>query len=337
MTPGELEALIGGPPESDGLFALARRTCDKTYGRRVFVRGLVEYTSFCRRGCLYCGLRRQNAAQMRYRMTPDEIVAAVRHGFDLGFHSFVLQGGEDAFFSAELLCDLVRRIKESCPGCAVTLSAGELPEAELEALGRAGTDRYLLRHETADGEHYSFLHDDDPGGKSRKSCLYALKRLGFQTGAGFMVGSPGQTAAHLAADLVFLRELQPHMVGIGPFLPATGTPFAHHTPGSADLTLRMVALTRLLLPRAMLPATTAMNTLVSGGRTLALGAGANVVMPNLTPARYLGGYAIYDGKAVTGAESAEQLTALADSLARSGYEADFSRGDAVKEQKVLSL
>ncbi len=293
------------------------------YGRRVFFRGLIEFTNHCARNCLYCGLRAANGGVHRYRMTPDEILDCVRKGHAMGFRSFVLQGGEDPVYHGGPMLDVVARIKSEYPDSALTLSIGELSPSLYRSLKAAGADRYLLRHETANDRHYRQLHPLGMSLEARKACLWTLKDLGYAVGAGFMVGSPGQTWATLADDLAFLRELQPDMVGIGPFLPQSDTPFADERRGSLALTLAMVALVRLLLPKATLPATTALGALVPGGRELALQCGANVVMPNLTPIRYREDYALYDGK--SGVDS--DLQKMVDSITKAGFQPDFGRGD----------
>ncbi len=297
------------------------------YGHRVFFRGLVEFSNVCRMDCYYCGLRRGNKGVRRYRLSPEEILCCVRAGRERGFHSFVLQGGEDGVYNGGQMVNVVERIKAEFPGAALTLSMGELPPEMYKRLRQAGADRYLLRHETADAAHFARLHPPAQTLDSRKRCLFALKELGFQVGAGFMAGSPGQTFETLAQDMLFLKALQPEMVGIGPFLPQSDTPFAGEPPGSLSLTLTMLALVRLLLPQAMLPATTALGTLVPGGRELGLRAGANVVMPNLTPTERRGDYLLYDGKIGIDSGVDEGLRQIMDSVAVAGFTPDFGRGD----------
>ncbi len=318
-----MEGWIGGLSSPLVLAADAARR--PHYSHAVFFRGLVEFTNHCARGCLYCGLRAPNAAVHRYRMSSEAVLDCVRGGYARGFRSFVLQGGEDAYDRGARMVDLVARIKSAFPDAALTLSIGELPASLYRALRDAGADRYLLRHETADADHYARLHPTGMTLAARKSCLFTLKDLGYAVGAGFMVGSPGQTYQTLAQDLAFLGELQPDMVGIGPFLPQFDTPFADQPPGSLALSLAMVALVRLLLPKATLPATTALGALVPGGRELALHCGANVVMPNLTPACYRADYALYDGK--TGVDS--DLEKMVRSIEAAGFTPDFGRGDPI--------
>ena len=307
------------------LLAEADALRQRYFGKRVFLRGLIEYSNHCVRGCLYCGLREPNRHVKRYRLSAKEILACVRRGHQLGFQSFVLQGGEDPHYNGGGMVDVVAQIKAEFPHCAITLSMGELPDEMYARLRAVGADRYLLRHETANAEHYAKLHPASMRLQSRVRCLETLRGLGFAVGAGFMVGTPHQTQETLAEDLVFLRHLQPDMVGIGPFLPQSDTPFAKASPGALAMTLTMLALTRILLPRAPMPATTALGTLIPSGRELGLRCGANVVMPNLTPAERRPDYLLYDGK--IGIDSnLRQITAAIESI---GQIPDFSRGDPI--------
>lgn len=306
---------------------LARKVAQSHFGTGVYVRALIEISSYCRNNCYYCGLRCSNSAVSRYRLGKDDILESCRVGASLGFNTFVLQGGEDPVQSDEWLADVVSAIRAEHPGRAITLSVGERGTAAYEAFRRAGADRYLLRHETADEEHYSHLHPSSMSASGRQQCLYELKRLGYQVGSGMMVGSPGQQTAHLVEDLMFLDRLQPQMIGIGPFIPATGTPFAAEPHGSAGMTLLLISLLRIRFPSALIPATTALATLLPDGTIRGILAGANVVMPNITPAVYRNRYTIYDNKKSTGSESAEQLTLLSNDLAKIGYRIDFGRGD----------
>lgn len=311
--------------------AKAEELRDLHYGRRVFLRGLIEFTSYCKNNCYYCGLRRDNKAAERYRLTKEQIVECCDYGASLGFHTFVLQGGEDGRFTDELLCDIVRSIKTAHPDCAVTLSLGERSFESYKSLREAGADRYLLRHETATADHYSKLHPSELTLDERKRCLYDLKSLGFQVGAGFMVGSPYQTAENLASDLLFLRELQPQMVGIGPFIPHRDTPFKAEPAGSLELTLFMLALTRILLPRVLLPATTALGTIAPDGRERGILAGANVVMPNLSPIDVRKKYLLYNDKLCSGDETAEHIKELAARFSKINCVLDMSRGDSLNK------
>ncbi len=326
-----LSALIAGQNPELAAYAAEKASAlrDEIYGRRVFLRGLIEFTNICRCDCYYCGIRRSNEAAERYRLTEAEILSAVTHGKELGFHTFVLQGGEDGHFSDAVLAGLIQRIKAIAPEAAVTLSVGERSPESYRILRKAGADRYLLRHETADPEHYAMLHPKKQTSEARKRCLWELKAAGYQVGSGFMVGSPGQTPAHLAEDLAFLYELKPQMVGIGPFVPHKDTPLGGHPAGSADQTIFLLSLVRLMLPRVLLPATTALGTILPDGRERAVQAGANVVMPNLSPVSVRQKYSLYDNKLCTGDETAEAVQALRSRFAAIGYTVDLSRGDAL--------
>ena len=281
----ELIFLIAGRNRDTELYAreLARQVRERTYGNRVFIRGLIEFTNYCKNDCYYCGIRRSNKKAARYRLTKEDILDCCRQGYELGFRTFVLQGGEDGYFTVERLTELIREIKNGYPDCALTLSVGEKKEEEYRAFREAGADRYLLRHETADPDHYRILHPEPLSLENRKHCLFLLKKLGFQTGAGFMVGSPGQTPETLAEDFLFLKKLDPEMVGIGPFISHGDTPFREQPDGTMEDTLFYLALLRLMLPRVLLPATTALGTIHPSGREKGILSGANVVMPNLSP------------------------------------------------------
>jgi len=326
----ELTALIDcqDPEIREALRARAEAKRREIFGDAVYIRGLIEFTSYCRHDCYYCGLRRSNGQAERYRLQPEQILSCCEHGYQLGFRTFVLQGGEDPWFTEQRLAALIYRIKERWPDCALTLSEGERSRRTYAAWKAAGADRYLLRHETADARHYGMLHPPELSFANRRRCLYDLKDLGYQVGAGMMVGSPFQNARHLAEDLLFLRELAPQMVGIGPFIPHHGTPFAHCPPGSRDTTLTLVSLTRLLLPEALLPATTALSTVDGQGRELGIRAGANVVMPNLSPKDVRGKYLLYDNKANFGAEAAEDIQLLQQRMQAIDYRIVVDRGDA---------
>lgn len=300
----------------------------KHYGNRIFARGLIEFTNICKNNCLYCGIRGENTGVKRYRLSKEQILSCCKTGRELGFSTFVLQGGEDLYYTDKIMCDIIYSIKSQYPDCAVTLSVGEKTKETYKEYKRAGADRFLLRHETANKEHYEKLHPKEMSFENRKRCLYELKELGFQTGAGFMVGSPYQTYENLAEDLLFLKELKPHMVGIGPFLSHHETPFKNFENGSYELTLTMLALTRLLIPDVLLPATTALATLrPKCGRTDAFKVGANVVMPNLTLPEYRGDYLLYDNKLSSGNEAAQSVKNIEKEIIKSGNILDMSRGD----------
>ena len=309
------------------LTSLAGEARKASYGNRVFFRGLIEFSSYCKNDCYYCGIGRSNGKAIRYRLTKDEILDCCRAGYVLGFRTFVLQSGEDAFFSDTVLCGIVIGIKELFPDCAVTLSVGERSRGSYQRLFAAGADRYLLRHETADETHYMRLHPPEQTLKNRIRCLYDLKEIGYQVGAGFMVGSPFQSYETLAEDIIFLRGLQPHMVGIGPFIPHKDTRFASLGSPPPRMTLIMLSLVRCLLPKVLMPATTALATADPNGREKGLLAGANVVMPNLTPCNHRKDYSLYDNKLCTGTESAEGLSILKREIEGLGLKPDFSRGD----------
>lgn len=328
----EYEALIiasDDPEVREPLRKEALRLRQKYYGDKIYIRGLIEYTNYCKNNCYYCGIRRDNRNAQRYRLTKDQILGCCKTGYMLGFRTFVLQGGEDPFYTDEMTADIVASIKENWPECAVTLSIGEKSYEAYKLYREAGADRYLLRHETADDAHYRFLHPKELSLANRKQCLYNLKELGYQVGAGFMVGSPGQTPQTLAEDMVFLKDLVPHMVGIGPFIPHHDTKFAHEPAGSVDLTLFMLSVIRVALPTVLLPATTALGTMDPMGREKGFLAGANVVMPNLSPLSTRKKYELYDNKICTGDEAAECLGCLARRTALVGCRIVKDRGDAV--------
>lgn len=317
------------PAAAEHLFELARDVRHLHYGHDVYIRGLIEFTSYCKNDCLYCGLRKSNTNAQRYRLTKDDILACCNSGYNLGFRTFVLQGGEDGYFTDERLCDIVSQIRHQFPDCAITLSVGERSLDSYRQLYDAGADRYLLRHETYDAEHYGRLHPPQLSAAHRRQCLWNLKKTGYQVGTGFMVGSPYQTPENLADDMLFLTKLNPQMVGIGPFVPHHDTPFAHIPGGTVELTLFMLGLIRLLLPRVLLPATTALGTIAKDGREQGILAGANVIMPNLSPPDVREKYLLYDNKLCTGTEAAESLNQLKDQMNKIGYHIVVGRGDSL--------
>ncbi|MGN0613241.1 MAG: [FeFe] hydrogenase H-cluster radical SAM maturase HydE [Porcipelethomonas sp.] len=323
----ELLKIISDSSSDQLLFDAADRVRRKIYGTDVFIRGLVEISNYCKNNCIYCGIRRDNKNVRRYRLSPEEIFSCCQDGYDLGFRTFVIQGGEDSFYSDELLEELIKKIKAAFPDCAVTLSLGERSEESFRRLFKAGADRYLLRHETADPEHYRRLHPAEMSYDNRINCLKLLKKIGYQTGAGFMVGSPYQTRENLVKDLMFIKELMPEMVGIGPFISQKDTPFCDFENGTLRDTLVMVALTRLIHPHALIPSTTALGTIHPQGRELGLKAGANVVMPNLSPTRFRKLYSLYDNKICTGDESAQCRKCLETRVKSAGYNIVTDRGD----------
>ncbi|MCH5321452.1 MAG: [FeFe] hydrogenase H-cluster radical SAM maturase HydE [Eubacterium sp.] len=312
---------------ADYLFKNASEVRESIYGNKIYIRGLIEFTNYCKNNCYYCGIRRDNKCTDRYRLSPDEIIGCADYGYELGFRTFVLQGGEDPYYTDDILCDIVRKLKENHPDCAVTLSLGERSFDSYKALKDAGADRYLLRHETSDSGHYGKLHPDDMSFQNRLDCLENLKKLGYHVGAGFMVGSPFQTEENLANELLFLKKLNPHMVGIGPFIAHKDTPFFDQPSGTAELTLFMLGLIRLTLPNILLPATTALGTIDPLGREKGIRAGANVVMPNLSPLNVRKKYMLYDNKICTGDEAAQCIECLKRRIATTGCEIEISRGD----------
>ena len=309
---------------------LARRAAavrDRVYGKEVFIRGLIEFTNYCRNDCNYCGIRRSNRNCSRYRLTQEQILGCCEAGYDLGFRTFVLQGGEDPWFTRERITELVRAIKGKFPDCALTLSVGEKDRETYQEWFDAGADRYLLRHETADPDHYGLLHPKELSLENRMRCLRDLKDIGYQTGCGFMVGSPGQTPQMILRDLRFIQEFRPQMVGIGPFIPHKDTMYRDENAGSAALTLRLLTILRLMLPDVLLPATTALGTVLGDGRQQGMLHGCNVVMPNLSPEDVREKYALYDNKLSFGAEAAESVQLLKASMAAIGHQVVTDRGD----------
>lgn len=312
------------------LFEKARQVRILYYGHDVYMRGLIEFTNYCRNDCYYCGIRKSNCNAERYRLTKEQILECCDVGYELGFRTFVLQGGEDGYYTDKILADIVSSIKAKYPDCAITLSLGEKSYESYKLLYEAGADRYLLRHETANAQHYSKLHPPVMSLKNRKQCLYNLKEIGYQVGCGFMVGSPFQTTECLVDDLMFIKELQPHMVGIGPFTPHKDPLFAGNPAGTLELTLFLLGIIRLMLPYVLLPATTALGTIHPKGRELGILAGANVVMPNLSPKEVRSKYLLYDNKICTGDEAAECRMCLTHRIESIGYKLVVSRGDCKK-------
>lgn len=302
----------------------------KIYGNQVFVRGLIEISNICKNDCYYCGIRKSNGNCDRYRLTREDILACCQKGYELGLRTFVMQGGEDGYFSDEVLCGIISEIKENYSDCAVTLSMGERSRESYKALYEAGADRYLLRHETADELHYRKLHPQEMSFSHRMDCLKDLKEIGYQTGCGFMVGSPYQTVENLAKDLKFIEEFQPDMCGIGPFIPHKDTRFGQKPAGSVEQTCYLLSLIRLINPPVLLPATTALGTLDPFGREKGMKAGANVVMPNLSPLSVRKKYMLYDNKISTGQESAQGIEELRKRMRDIAYEVVTDRGDIKK-------
>ncbi len=329
LTEKEFLTLLTGMDAEDKQYLRekARSEALRRFGNLIYTRGLIEFTNYCKNDCYYCGIRRSNRNITRYRLSQEQILDCCREGFELGFRTFVLQGGEDGSFRDEEIVEMIRRIKESFPECALTLSIGEKSYDSYLKYYEAGADRYLLRHETASEEHYAKLHPAGLSLKNRKECLLNLKKIGYQVGAGFMVGSPGQRMEHIVEDLFFLKELGPQMIGIGPFLPHHETPFAQEEKGSMELTLLLISILRLMLPNSLLPATTALGTIHPGGREEGILSGANVVMPNLSPTTVRKNYELYDNKICTGDEAAECRFCLSRRMEKIGYELAVDRGD----------
>jgi biotin synthase len=308
--------------------AQAREVSQSVFGTKIYVRGLIEFTNYCKNDCYYCGIRRSNQEAERYRLTREDILECCKEGWKLGFRTFVLQGGEDGYFQDAWYEETIRSIKEQHPECAITLSIGERTVESYRRLFAAGADRYLLRHETADSRHYRKLHPPELSLEHRKECLYQLKEIGYQVGCGFMVGSPGQSMEQLAMDMEFIKKLRPHMVGIGPFIPAANTPFCQEERGSLELTLFLLSLLRLQEKEVLLPATTALGTIHPRGREMGILAGANVVMPNLSPVSVRKKYSLYDNKICTGEEAAECRGCLNRRIESVGYRIVSDRGDS---------
>ena len=331
LTDDELAAVLlcDAPGFDEYLAEKARRVRESYYGKDVYLRGLIEISNICRNNCYYCGIRCGNANAERYRLSKEQILSCCDIGYELGFRTFVLQGGEDPFYTDELIVSIISDIKEKYPDCAVTLSLGEFEKESYQKFFDAGADRYLLRHETADKNHYEMLHPAEMLFDHRMQCLRDLKEIGYQVGTGMMVGSPYQTTEHLVKDLRFLKEFKPEMVGMGPFIPHHDTQFANYKAGTVQMTVRLLAIIRLLLPDVLLPATTALGTIDPIGREKGLLAGANVIMPNLSPNDVREKYLLYDNKIISGDEAAEAVRDMAKRIFSVGYEAVIARGDHV--------
>ncbi len=331
----ELVTLLNGFGKDDSqyLFSKARSVAHKFYENKIYVRGLIEFSNYCKNDCYYCGIRKSNLNVDRYRLSKEDILSCCAQGYELGFRTFVLQSGEDLWYSDDKLIDIISSIRNAYKDCAITLSIGEKTHDQYVKYRNAGADRYLLRHETADEEHYARLHPEELSGRNRKNCLHDLKKIGYQVGAGFMVGAPYQTVENLAEDLLFLKNLQPEMIGIGPFISHKDTPFAHFENGKLELTLFLIGILRLMIPNALIPSTTALGTINPNGRELGILAGANVVMPNLSPVGVRKKYLLYDNKICTGEEAAECRSCLHNRMQKIGYEILVDRGDVQSVEK----
>lgn len=315
----ELLKLLSTNEYDSELHTLAYEVRREIYGEDVYIRGLIEISNYCKNDCYYCGIRRGNKSAVRYRLTKDDILACCEEGYKLGFRTFVMQGGEDPYYTDDVMCGIVSAVRERYSDCAITLSLGERSYESYLALYNAGANRYLLRHETANAEHYGKLHPQSMNLQNRKDCLFNLKEIGYQVGSGFMVGSPYQTTENLVEDLRFLQKLSPDMIGIGPYVTHAQTPFASFENGSVELTLRLLSVLRLMFPYVLLPSTTALGTLHPQGRELGLKAGANVVMPNLSPVKVRKLYELYENKICTGEEAAQCRGCLEKRVEAAGY------------------
>ena len=330
LSHSEFRELLTTDIYDEMLFKSADEIRRNIYGTDVYIRGLIEFTNYCKNNCYYCGIRCENKNALRYRLTKDEILDCCREGYALGFRTFVMQGGEDPYFTDERICDIVSSIRSEFPDCAITLSIGEKSYDSYLSYFNAGANRFLLRHETADCEHYNKLHPVSMTLENRKRCLYDLKKIGFQVGSGFMVGSPFQSIDNIIMDLDFLSELEPDMIGIGPYITHKETPFSQYKSGSVELTLRLISVLRHMFPHALIPATTALGTLDPQGREKGLRAGANVVMPNLSPVSVRKMYALYENKISTGEEAAQSRALLEKRVVAAGYTVVTARGDVKK-------
>lgn len=333
----ELKALIENSECDNFLYDEADKRRKEIYGTDVYIRGLIEFTNYCKNDCYYCGIRKSNKNAVRYRLSKNEILYCCREGYGLGFRTFVMQGGEDPYFTDDRICDIVSEIRNEFKDCAITLSLGEKSKESYEAYFKAGANRYLLRHETANDQHYSKLHPESMSLENRKRCLFDLRDIGYQVGSGFMVGSPFQTTENLIEDLRFLKELKPDMIGIGPYLTHNETPFSKYKNGSMVLTLKMISILRLMFPYALIPSTTALGTIDPMGRELGLKAGANVVMPNLSPVEVRKFYDLYENKICTGDEAAQCRGCLEKRVESAGYKIVTDIGDVKKKEKFYEL
>lgn len=329
LSHSEWTELIADRTEQDIEYAgeVARSIADQRFGKKIYFRGIIEFTNFCKNDCFYCGIRRSNSLVSRYRLDMEDILSSCEAGYLHGFRTFVLQGGEDAYFNDDIMCDIVKKIRERYPDCAITLSLGERSRESYQKLFDAGANRYLLRHESACDTLYAKWHPQELKLKNRLECLKNLREIGYQTGCGFMVGAPWQTAEDLACDMEFISEFKPQMVGIGPFIPHKDTPFGCYAAGEVGLTLFMMSLCRIMLPNVLLPATTALETVRGEGRKLGVLAGCNVVMPNLSPQNVRKKYLLYNDKAGTDDTVESGIRKLREHMSEIGYEVVCGRGD----------
>lgn len=330
LMPDDYKALLTmrDPQDVEYLMSQAREVSQEQFGKGIFLRGLVELSNVCRNDCLYCGIRCSNTHVSRYTLNKEQVLSCCEQGYQLGFKTFVLQGGEWGEERSQWIAEVIQDIRRGWPDCAITLSLGEHPRETYALWRKAGADRYLLRHETHNKRLYSLWHPQQMSVSHRLKCLDWLKELGYQVGAGIMVGAPFQSLYHLVEDILYLVAFKPHMIGIGPFIPQHDTPFGRFPAGSVDITTRLYAILRLAMPQALIPSTTALASIAPDGRLRGILAGANVVMPNLSPLVTRGQYALYDNKAALGAESAQGISLLANELSTIGYQINWSRGDS---------
>ncbi|MDY4078081.1 MAG: [FeFe] hydrogenase H-cluster radical SAM maturase HydE [Clostridium sp.] len=330
-TRDELEFLLENLNDDSKKYLIEKSnlTRMKVYGDKVYLRGLIEFTNYCVRDCMYCGIRASNKNAERYRLTIDEILECAELGDRLGYKTYVLQGGEDPYFTDDIMVEIISKIKKRFPENAITISLGERSYESYEKMFKAGADRYLIRHETATKELYEKLHPK-ASFENRRRCLEDLKKIGYQIGSGFMIGLPGQKVSDLVNDLLYVKELNPHMVGIGPFISHKDTPLKDEKNGTLEDTITLIAILRLLLPKALIPATTSLGTINPLGRELGIKAGANVVMPNLSPTSVREKYSLYDGKICTGDEAAECRRCIEGRINRAGFKVEVSRGDNIE-------
>ena len=325
----ELIQLLSSFTTEDREYAakLARAKAQETFGNAVYIRGLIEFTNYCKNNCLYCGIRAGNPHAQRYRLSKEEILDCCQQGYKMGYRTFVMQGGEDPYYSDDMIVDIISTIRNLYPDCAITISFGEKNRESYQRFYDAGANRYLLRHESISPCHYAKLHPESMSWERRMQCLRDLKDIGFQTGCGCMIGSPYQTIENLADELLFYVSFQPQMVGMGPFLPHHASPFKDEKPGSVEMSLMMLSMTRLLLPKVLLPSTTALGTAEEGGRNRGILAGANVIMPNLSPLKQRSKYLLYDNKTGLGEDASEQMVLIEELLNSIGYHSVVARGD----------
>lgn len=325
----EWRYLLENYTESDRNYAseTARKITVDRFGKKIYFRGIIEFTNFCKNDCYYCGIRCSNKNIQRYRLSKEDILECAKDGYNNGFRTFVLQGGEDGYFTDNILCDIVISLKKLYPDCAITLSVGERSRESYQMLYDAGADRYLLRHEAAEKELYCKLHPEYQHHENRMRCLKDLKSIGYQTGCGFMIGVPHQSMSDIASDMIFIQEFKPQMVGLGPFIPHKDTPFGKFPNGRTELTLFIISLTRIMLPYVLMPSTTALGTVSGDGRKLGVLAGCNVVMPNLSPMNVRKKYMLYDNKVGTDCDAATGIRILREQMEEIGYEVVCSRGD----------